>query len=325
MRVIAKGSGRKCGDGTSVGLFIPLPLHLARKFPTLIPDDHSPSHVTLLYIGEVTDPDDQKRLVEVLRKICGRWYWKDAKATLGEISSFENGERVVPHMQVEFSRDFASFRRLIKQELAQEGFKPEDKFVEYQPHVTLDYLGPDEEWGGKTPKGSWTFNRIEVWGLPDVVPKIQLGKSRTAGYRPTEGMSSYQELTFRLQRIKQAVARLEKVSTVPHEINHYMPFGADFIWNHLDILLKDLKRLTDPAAARQVLLIRTVLSQIKADMVLRAKVFKDLKAQQDREYYSETEANLGRLDFLFSEIGELMVHETSPHRSIIQRMRNTLK
>lgn len=284
MRVVAKGSGRKCGDGTSVGLFIPLPVHLAKKFPTLIPDDHSPSHVTLLIIGEVTEPEEQKRLVEVLQKICSRWYWKDAKATLGEISAFDHGHQVVPHMEVKFSRDFASFRRLLKQELAQEGFKPSDKYVEFQPHVTLDYLPPGEEWEGKTPKGSWTFDKIEVWGLPDVVPKIQLGKVKTA-YGPNSGM---RELQVRL-------ARLIRSAKAPTDVVHNLPMGVDFVWEGLDQVSEDLKKI--PELQRTSLGVRLMgyVDSLQEEIRLQANALQAARLDAHTKYHRETEFALQRL------------------------------
>lgn len=224
--IVAKGSGQKCGDGTSVGLFIPLPVHLAKKFPSLHDDgDGSPSHVTLLILGKIKGAE-QERLVEVLRKICGRYYWSEAKATLSELSSFDHGHQTVPHLKVEFSKDFASFRRLIKQELEQEGFAVEDRHVEWSPHVTLDYLPADESWEGKQPKGSWTFDQIEVWGLPEVVPKIPLGKVKKA-YTQEGSMHP------RLRGLQARLARLHRRASSSKDLVELLPSGAR-IWKSLN-------------------------------------------------------------------------------------------
>jgi len=319
MRVVAKGSGRKCGDGTSVGLFIPLPLWIARKFPTLIPDDSSPSHVTLLYIGEVTDPEEQTRLVEVLRKICGRFYWNSVRATLGEVSSFDHGERVVPHIQVEFSRDFASFRRLLRQELAQEGFQPEDKYVEYKPHVTLDYLDPDEEWGGKTPKGSWTFNKIEVWGLPDQVPKLQLGKVKTA-YGPEQGMQGFEEVSKRLNRLRQA-------ALAPVEIRTNLPSSAQFVWDRTDEMLswlQDAPKLPGGQQASEVA--KELISKIRdqrAAILMRAKKLDEARGKAWADYYNDMDKFLDALAQGILHIKEEASSlDVKPLTSVLFRMRD---
>lgn len=205
----SKGSGVKCGDGSSVGLFIPLPIHLAKKFPSLLPEDSSPSHVTLLIVGEV---EEEKRdlLLETLSKTFSRFYWNKAEASLGDLDYFDHGHRVVPHVCVDFNKDFASFRRVIKQDLEHAGFPLQDKYVEYKPHVTLDYLDPEEEWESRVPKGKWVFDQIEVWGLPDV-HKIQLGKVRKAqGNTSTLRGAESMEMSSRIRALSRRMANLEK-------------------------------------------------------------------------------------------------------------------
>lgn len=175
----AKATGRKTGDGHGVGLFIPLPKTLAKKFPGLGENDDSPSHVTFLYIGDFQgDEAEQDRLVETLREILRRW-WPGARATLGPVDYFvhEDKDRVVPHVTVDFDKDLSGFRHRVKQELSDGGFEVKDSFPEYRPHVTLAYLpGLDGKWDGPVPKGSWDFDEMEVWGLPKV-HKIKIGPS----------------------------------------------------------------------------------------------------------------------------------------------------
>lgn len=175
----AKATGRKTGDGEGVGLFIPLPKDLAKKFPSLGEKDDSPSHVTFLYIGDLQkDKPEQERLVETLRDILKRW-WPGARATLGPVGYFvhEDKDRVVPHVTVDFDKDLSGFRHRVKQELLEAGFEVGDHWPEYKPHVTLAYLpGLDGKWEGPVPEGSWEFDEMEVWGLPEL-HKIQIGPS----------------------------------------------------------------------------------------------------------------------------------------------------
>lgn len=174
----AKATGTKCGDGESVGLFIPLPKNLAKKFPSLGQEDTSPSHVTFLYIGDFKGSAKQEELVRVLKDVCRRW-WPVCKAVLGELQYFDHHDkdRRVPHVSVDFDKDLSSFRHRVKQELTDAGIEVGDRFPEYKPHVTLAYMpGMDAEWKGKVPKGSWSFDKMEVWGLPKV-HRLQLGPS----------------------------------------------------------------------------------------------------------------------------------------------------
>ncbi len=250
MFIQAKGSGRKCGDGSSVGLFIPLPVHLAKKFPTLIPDDSSPSHVTLLYIGEVKEAKRQAALIDVLRQMCGRFYWTSAEARLGDIDHFDHGHRIVPHLRVEFSKDFSSFRRLLKQELEQAGFPVADSHVEYHPHVTLDYMDPEDEWKGPKPKGKWTFDQIEVWGLPDQVPKIQLGRPKMANHREMAMGKRRKNLILRISRL---VLRCGSDREI-----YELPGGADLVYKTLGSLIAELGNISfdwskwDPESKREI-------------------------------------------------------------------------
>lgn len=165
---ISKVHGRKRGEGEEVGIFIPLPKHLARKFPTLYPNDSSPSHVTFMFLGSILDPEEQKRLVDILRQTMKSW-WRDATATLGEMGVFHQEDHVVPHVKVDFDRDFKGLRIKLRTILELEGFPVDTKFVDFKPHVTLGYV-PSEEWNNrmKAPRGTWDFDYFEVWGLPEV-------------------------------------------------------------------------------------------------------------------------------------------------------------
>lgn len=174
----AKVNGTKTGDGDGVGLFIPLPKNLAKKFPSLGEEDDSPSHATFLYIGDFKNKKKQEILVEKMKDICRR-YWPNIKATLSSLDYFDHPDkdRRVPHVSVEFDKDMSGFRHKVKQELLEAGIEVRDSFPEYKPHVTLAYMpGMDSEWKGRIPKGSWEFDTIEIWGLPQV-HKLKLGPS----------------------------------------------------------------------------------------------------------------------------------------------------
>lgn len=165
---VAKIHGKKKGDGSSVGLFIPLPRHLARKFPSNHPNDSSPSHVTLMILGEI--PNDQQEMVlETIKDTLRGTYWTNATAKLQGMDTFETEDSVIPHVQVDFDRDLQGLRHKIRQALREKGLEIIEKHPEFKPHVTLGFLPKDVDSSPtKCPKGQWKFNNVEVWGLPKV-------------------------------------------------------------------------------------------------------------------------------------------------------------
>ena len=179
MAKLAKAEGKKQWGGTSVGLFIPLPKRLAKKFPSLGENDTSPSHVTFLYIGDVKGEKEQKHLIDTLKKVHGKW-WPEVTGTLDGLEHFNHPDkdRRVAHVKVDFDKDLAGMRHRVKQELEDGGITVGDSFPEYKPHVTLEYMpgidSPDYE--GDIPEGTWKFKGMEVWGLPKV-HKIKFGPS----------------------------------------------------------------------------------------------------------------------------------------------------
>ena len=177
--VMAKAEGKKEWGGTSVGLFIPLPKRLAKKFPSLGEEDTSPSHVTFLYIGDVKGEKEQKHLIDTLKKVHGKW-WPEVTGTLDGLAHFEHKDkdRRVAHVQVDFDKDLSGMRHRVKQELEDGGITVGDSFPEYKPHVTLAYMpGIDTpDYDGDIPEGTWKFKGMEVWGLPKT-HKIKFGPS----------------------------------------------------------------------------------------------------------------------------------------------------
>ena len=186
---IAKATGTKTGPGESVGLFIPLPKELAKKFPGLGEDDDSPSHVTFLYIGDFKDKAEQELLLETLQEVFRKW-WPKCRASLDKLEYFDHHDkdRRVPHVSVKFDKDLSGFKHRVKQELQDAGIEVGDKFPEFKPHVTLAYMpGMDSEWEDEVPEGDWDFDEMEVWGMPEI-HKIPLGpQAKSVAARYLEG------------------------------------------------------------------------------------------------------------------------------------------
>jgi 2'-5' RNA ligase len=152
------------GDRKSVGLFIPLPQELAAQFPKK-EKDTSPQHVTFLYVGEVP-PEREQEFLGVLENIflnAGA-----VQAVLDGVGSFQSQTNKVVFSKVRFSEDLSALRDRAREALETAGFEVQDSWQMYQPHSTIEYLDdPFQIWTGTPPQGSWEFNSLEVWGLPD--------------------------------------------------------------------------------------------------------------------------------------------------------------
>lgn len=163
-RIFAK----QTGNGVSVGLFIPLPDELAKEFPSLKPEDDSPPHCTLSYIGDVPKKMHDEVLATI-DQICASFNGP-VKASLGQLDYFKHPDkdRTVAILPVRFDRDIAGLRYRIYVAMRDLGLNPpEYSPLVYNAHVTLAYLpGLDAQYKGVIPQGSWLFDSVEVWGMP---------------------------------------------------------------------------------------------------------------------------------------------------------------
>lgn len=154
------------GDGSSVGLFFPLPKFLADQFPSLAPVDLSPPHVTLLYVGNVS-LHQEVDFALACRRAFAAWPSKII-ATIGDQGVFEEGHDGKPvfYRQIQLSQDLTDLRLLLSEHLQDAGIHPADQHLyHYRPHVTTAYgvrkYGPAQT-------GSWTISDAQVWGQPNV-------------------------------------------------------------------------------------------------------------------------------------------------------------
>lgn len=159
--------GKTTGYRDSVGLFIRLPEHLAEQFPSLAPEDNSPPHVTFLYVGKVSEEQDEVFL-ETIHKVFAQGM-PSIKAKIIGLEHFDHPdkERRVAHCAVRFSSPLSEIRSRLRSALEDAGIEVGDSFPVYRPHVTLAYMpGLDSKYDGPVPEGEWEFDEIEVWGLP---------------------------------------------------------------------------------------------------------------------------------------------------------------
>lgn len=151
----------------STGFFIPLPKELASLFPSLLPHDDSPCHVTFAIAGDLP-ASQQKAFARGVSKVAENWQGP-VTATLGELEYFvhPHKDRRVAYVSVYFDRFLAEWRSELLEYCRSWGMELKDfSPLVYRPHVTLAYLdGLDSEYEGPIPQGSWTFDSMEIWNL----------------------------------------------------------------------------------------------------------------------------------------------------------------
>jgi 2'-5' RNA ligase len=191
-------TGTKTGENDQVGIFIPLPKHLAIKYK-IKDKDKSPSHVTLFYIGSIPEEfqDQLPKLVEKIFKTIS----VPIRAKINGLDYFHNPEQTVAITPILFNKDLGKYREILREELVSLLGEVADDYLIYKPHCTLDYLPPWETYKGEIPEGEWEFDKVEIWGLPKV-SVIKLGnrnKEASQILRDSEGNILY---TYNEQQLK---------------------------------------------------------------------------------------------------------------------------
>lgn len=170
--------GKKTGDSTGVGLFIPVPDLLAAQFPSLGAEDKSVPHVTFLYVGAVSKERTEEFISIVEEFFSGI---PPVQAAFTGMDSFDNGDSRVVYSKVRFSGNLSQDHDRLKQRLLDMGFGVGHSFPIFQPHATLAYFDdPRAVYTGLVPEGSWVFNDIEIWGLPKLVTVPFMGPSESS-------------------------------------------------------------------------------------------------------------------------------------------------
>jgi 2'-5' RNA ligase len=146
----------------SACVVVVLPDRLARRFPYK-PDDTSPPHCTLLYIGATTW-DQITPVREQAAQLAGELALLPCRAVLGPLSYFErdDGSRVA-WVGVTFEPALTDYHEQLRARLLAAGVMVQHRDGPWVPHVTLGYLAVGEEYDGPIPVGEWVVERFEVW------------------------------------------------------------------------------------------------------------------------------------------------------------------
>jgi len=173
--------GKKTGDRTGVGLFIPLPEDQCEGFPSRAPEDNSPCHVTFLYVGDVAK-ERESEFLQILEDTFME-FKAPVRGVTGPVDYFPqpDKDRRVAYLPLRFDRDLASLRWKVRDALISNDFQVDDSFpLVYKPHTTLSYMdGVGSVYVDDVPVVDWTFDGMEVWGLPrlHIIPFNKAGRT----------------------------------------------------------------------------------------------------------------------------------------------------
>jgi 2'-5' RNA ligase len=151
-----------------VGIFIVLPEKIAKQFPEegKSEEDTSPSHVTFFYLGELKK-EEEKKYLEIIKRIAN--FLEPFDIELGDVNTFVNEEKqTIIHSPVE-GKGLMAAHSLFKKIFSKLGLKYADKYPEYKPHVTIEYVNEGEKprFGDVRPEGKWTVDHLWIWGTQE--------------------------------------------------------------------------------------------------------------------------------------------------------------
>lgn len=159
------------------------------------PEDDSPPHVTLNYVGEA-DAATVALVVEAVNDVAAALDpWPMSLEDYGEFTNDDG--KVIAHLipRAEGGPEVAQVSWLVERALADRGVVPKAHPGPFRPHATLAYLDAPG-YDGPRPSGRWLVEAIEVWAGPDAEPvEVRLSgpegaaaKLGMAGaYHPPEG------------------------------------------------------------------------------------------------------------------------------------------
>lgn len=151
-----------------VCIIVTLPLEMASMFPRVRGgNDTSAPHSTVLYVGRV-DPENIPRFLDIVKKVCSRF--KPFECSLGGLFYFQEGKHGFPAVLRVHSKVLSQLQSQLKSALQKAGLPLEDKWDSFRPHSTLQYVAEKNGYTGNIPRGSWTIDAVDIYGLDLSIP-----------------------------------------------------------------------------------------------------------------------------------------------------------
>lgn len=145
-----------------------VPDEIAEQFPDK-PEDDSPAHVTLCYVGEADAPT-VGRVVEAVKEVAAALDpWPVSLEDYGEFTNDDG--KTIAHLipRAEGGPEVGQVAAMIEKALVAREVVPKVHAGPFRPHATLAYLDAPG-YDGPRPSGKWIVERFEVWAGPDAEP-----------------------------------------------------------------------------------------------------------------------------------------------------------
>lgn len=155
------------GDGSSVGMFFRAPGNIDEMRGSLGVEDESPAHTTFLHIGNIEE-EDREGFFEITRRVLAGVKGPIEFVINDEVDVFKNDDFWVAHQKVRVPDELSKIRTILRDTLVEAGISVDDKYDEYVPHITLEYMEKGSKYEGSPLKGKWVAFGVEVWGLPHI-------------------------------------------------------------------------------------------------------------------------------------------------------------
>jgi 2'-5' RNA ligase len=152
-------------------LAIPVPENVGRLFRSIeVPGDRDPSdHITMFYLGEDVSVDTLVRIIPLVFKITESL--EPFLVTCRKVTTFpknddrhsSGGTSGYPVIAPVESKQLHEIRSKVKRALESKGIDYNNKYPDYQPHVTLSYSKKKPK-NIRFPKTQWLVNEIALYG-----------------------------------------------------------------------------------------------------------------------------------------------------------------
>jgi len=131
--------------GKHVGVFIPIPKELAKYFPKdgREGEDDSPQHISVIYIGDFNSHFEDK-LKNVLQNVCSQFRPFKVKISSKPRKFVNDKNQTVLHMPI-FSQKLKKLHYSMKDELMKNAINVSNKYPDFKPHTTLEYVNEGDK------------------------------------------------------------------------------------------------------------------------------------------------------------------------------------
>lgn len=153
------------------GIFLVLPSDIGKQFPPREGEDDSPPHITVLYVEDIKNQDEEK-IIEAVRAVC-----KEVgpfRVHLSKVKQLTNDkDQKVYYSSIE-SEDLKNLNKKLKKEFDKQNLPYSKKFTSFKAHATIEYVDPGEtrKHSKVAPEGEWLVDSVWLWGFdkPSLIP-----------------------------------------------------------------------------------------------------------------------------------------------------------